>query len=44
MKFHFKKSQFSIKSQFKDWNGADGGHSLNRDFTVHDQKIEVLML
>ena len=34
MKFHFKKSRFSVKSQFKKWNGADGAHSLNRDFTV----------
>ena len=28
------KSRFSVKSQFKEWRGADGGHSLNRDFTV----------
>ena len=28
MKFHAKKSRF------KEWKGADGGHSLNRDFTV----------
>ena len=36
MKFHFKKSQFSVKSQFKEWKGADEGHSLNRNFTVID--------
>ena len=34
MKFHIKKSQFSVKSQFKEWKGPDEGHSLNRDFTV----------
>ena len=34
MKFHIKKSQLSIKSQFKEWKGADRPHSLNRDFTV----------
>ena len=28
MEFHIKKSRF------KEWKGADGGHSLNRDFTV----------
>ena len=34
MKILIKKSRFSIKSQFKEWKGTDGGHSLNRDFTV----------
>ena len=34
MKILIKKSRFSVKSQFKEWKGADGGHSLNRDFTV----------
>ena len=34
LKFHIKKSRFSVKSQFKEWKGADEGHSLNRDFTV----------
>ena len=34
MEFHIKKSRFSVKSKFKEWKGADGGHSLNRDFTV----------
>ena len=35
MKFDFKKSRFRVKSRFKKWKGADGGHSLNRDFTTH---------
>ena len=35
MEFHIRKSQFSEKSRFKESNSADGGHSLNRDFTVH---------
>ena len=34
MKFQFKKSQLSIKFQFKEWKLADGDHSLNRDLTV----------
>ena len=34
MKFHIKNSRFSVKSRSKEWKGADGGHSLNRDFTV----------
>ena len=34
MKFLIKKSRCSLKSQFKEWKGADGGHSLNRDFTI----------
>ena len=34
MKFHIKKSRFSVKSRFKEWKGAEGGHSLYRDFTV----------
>ena len=34
MKFYIKKSRFSVKSRFKELKGADGGHSLNRDFTV----------
>ena len=38
MKFHTKKSRFSVKSQFKELKGADGGHSLNRDFTVFLKK------
>ena len=33
MKFHIKKSRFSVKSRCKEVNG--GGHSLNRDFTVN---------
>ena len=33
-KFHIKKSQFSVKSRFKESKCADWGHSLNRDFTV----------
>ena len=32
MKFHI--TRFSVKSRFKEWKGVDGGHSLNRDFTV----------
>ena len=38
MKFLLKKSGFSIKFQLKEWKGADGGHSLNRDFTVQDYR------
>ena len=34
IEFLIKKSRFSVKSRFKEWKGADGGHSLNRDFTV----------
>ena len=34
MKFHIKKTLFSVKSRFKELKGADGSHSLNRDFTV----------
>ena len=34
MKFHFKKSWYRVKSRFKEWKGAEGGHSLSRDFTV----------
>lgn len=34
MEFHFIKSQFSVKSLFKEWKGTDGGYSLNRDFNV----------
>ena len=34
MGFHIKKSRFSEKSEFKESKGADGGHSLNRDFTA----------
>ena len=34
MKFHITKTQFSAKSRFKEPKCADGGHSLNRDFTV----------
>ena len=32
--FHNKKSRFSVKFQFKESKCSDGGHSLNRDFTV----------
>ena len=44
MKFYIKKSQFSVKSQFKEPKCADKGHSLNRDFTVHrvQQKLGIL--
>ena len=39
IKFTIKKSQFSVvKSQFKEWKGAGGGHSLNRDFTVYSAR------
>ena len=34
MEFHIKNSRFSVKSRFKESECADGGHSLNRDFTV----------
>ena len=34
MEFHIKKSRFRVKSRCKEWKGADGGHSLNRDFTA----------
>ena len=39
-KFHIKMSQFRVKSPFKEWNGADGGYSLNWDFTVVNHRIE----
>ena len=41
MEFHIKKSQFSVKSRFKEWKGAEGGHSLNftLDFTVFCKQI-----
>ena len=29
-----KKSRYSVKSRFKESKCTDGGHSLNRDFTV----------
>ena len=34
IKFHSNKSRFIVKSWFKESNGADRGHSLNRDLTV----------
>ena len=34
MEFRIKKFRFRVKSRFKEWKGADWGHSLNRDFTV----------
>ena len=37
MEIDFKKSGFCEKSQFKESKGVDGGHSLNRDFTVVSQ-------
>ena len=37
MEFSVKKSQFSVKSQFKESKGADRGHSLNREFTVNSK-------
>ena len=41
MEFHIKKSRFRVKSRFKEWKGADGGHSLNWDFTVlHFNQIQ----
>ena len=35
MEIRIKKSQFNVKSQFKKSQHPDGGHSLNRDFTVN---------
>ena len=35
MEFHFKKSQFSVKSRFKESKCVDRGHSLYWDFAVH---------
>ena len=35
IEFFIKKSRFRVKSRFKESKYADGGHSLNRDFTVH---------
>ena len=35
MEFRIKKSQFSVKSRFKESKCADEGHSLNGDFTVY---------
>ena len=34
MEICIKRSQFRVKSQFKLSKRPDGGHSLNRDFTV----------
>ena len=34
MEFYIKKSLFRVKCRFKKSECADGGHSLNRDFTV----------
>ena len=34
MEFHIEKSRISVKSQFKESKYTDGGHSLNRDFSV----------
>ena len=34
MEFHVKKSRCSVKYQFKESKCANGGQSLNRDFTV----------
>ena len=41
MEFLIKKSRFSVKSRFKESKCADGGHSLNRDFTVLLKMIPV---
>ena len=41
MKIHTKMSQFQVKSQFKEWKYADGGHSLNWDFTVCTLSLQV---
>ena len=41
MEFHIKKSRFRVKSRFKESKCADGGHSLNRDFTVFRKSTEV---
>ena len=38
MEIHIKKSRFSEKSQFMESKCADGGHSLNRDFTAVGSK------
>ena len=35
MNFLIKTSRVNVKSQFKEWKGANGGHSLFWDFTVH---------
>ena len=35
MEFDIKKSQLSIKSQFKESKCAERGHSFIQDFTVH---------
>ena len=36
MEFNIKKSQFRVKSRFKEWKGPDGGHSLNRDILYYN--------
>ena len=35
MECHIKKSRFSVKPRCKESKWVDGGHSLNRDFTVY---------
>ena len=44
IEFLIKKSRFSVKSQFKESMCADGGHSLNGDFTVHSCTCYSLLL
>ena len=39
IEFHIKMSQFRVKSRFKESNCADEGHSLNRDFTVFQNRV-----
>ena len=39
LNFSFKKSQFCLKSRFKESKCADGGYSLNRDFTVYYHRL-----
>ena len=42
MEFHSKKSRLSIKPRFKESKCADGGHSLNRDFTVFPENTCII--
>ena len=41
LKCYVKKSQFKVKSQFKESKGADQGHSLNRDFSVCEKYANI---
>ena len=39
---YIKMSRFSEKSRFKESKWADGGHSLNRYFTVQYSELQYI--